>query len=104
MQTVAFGRMVRAENWFRVSQLDRHRVNIIGFTKENVTNESGLKVKKEQILPRFSIDKDGHIFRVEVYKGDDFTGMVLVDFGGRKQPDLKIAIKNAVPHPARNLF
>jgi hypothetical protein len=37
-------------------------------------------IGQEDIIKRFSVDKSGNIFRVEVYKDDKFSGMVLVNF------------------------
>ena len=103
-QTVPFGRVIPVKDWFKVRAPDHHRVNIIGFTKKNQPNESGLRVKKEQIRPGFSVDKNGTIFRVEVYKDKKFTGMILVDFSGRQKPELKVALKERLPHPSKKLF
>lgn len=60
------------------------RFNVIGFSKNGVLDESGIKISKNQILPRFSIDKKGKIFRVELYENKNneeiFAGMILVEF------------------------
>ena len=68
-----------------MNKVQDHRVNIIGFSKrtsqnKSVINESGFVVRKENFIQRFSIDKGGHIFRVEVYTSNKFNGMILVDF------------------------
>jgi len=57
-----------------------YRVNVIGFKKTGMSDESGVMIGQEDILKRFSLDKSGNIFRVEVYKDDKFSGMVLVNF------------------------
>ena len=68
-----------AEN-FMVDTPDGYRVNIIGFTRKGVRNEKGLRVHEKDILARYSIDKGGKVFRVEVYRDDKFAGMLLMDF------------------------
>ncbi len=68
-----------AEN-FLVDIPDGYRVNIIGFTRKGVRNERGFRVHKKDIMPGYSIDKGGQVFRVEVYRNDKFAGMLLMDF------------------------
>lgn len=79
-RTVTFGSSIQVREQFLVRDIPEHRVNIIGFSKKNVANESGVLVRLEQIAKRFSMDRDGRIFRVEVYGSGRFNGMVLVDF------------------------
>ena len=58
-------------------------MNVIGYVNKKHKNESGLNVRKKYILKRFSIDKDGKRFRVEVYDSkvkNKFLGMFLVEF------------------------
>ena len=77
---IDIGEKVNVEKDFRVLADSDYRVNIIGFAKRGVKNENGLLVKRKQIKPRFSIDKNEKIFRVELYKGNKFSGMILVNF------------------------
>jgi hypothetical protein len=58
-------------------------VNVIGFKKRGIRDESGIPIRENDIQKRFSVDKTGYIFRVEVYSGDKFSGMVLVRFSER---------------------
>jgi hypothetical protein len=84
---VFFGTKVAVKHRFLVKNIPGHRVNIIGFSKEKVINESGFVVRKENFAQRFSIDKGGKIFRIEVYTATRFNGMILVDFR-RDQPNI----------------
>jgi hypothetical protein len=77
---IRFGEMINVGRSFAVAPKDGYRVNVIGYKKKGVSNESGITVEKDDILERFSIDKTGGIFRVEVYRNEKFSGMVLVDF------------------------
>ena len=77
---VNLGTIVEVENHFTVNPLDGYRVNVIGWTKKGVTNEVGHQIKKKNIVKRFSVDKLGTLFRIEVYREKKFTGMVLVKF------------------------
>jgi len=66
---------------FEVAEEKGYRVNIIGFTQSGVDNECGMPVHKEDILSAYSVDNAGEVYRVEVYRGNKFSGMVLVKFG-----------------------
>lgn len=57
-----------------------YRVNIIGYSKRGRVNENNLLVKRKQINSRFSIDRNERIFRIELYIGNKFNGMILVNF------------------------
>jgi hypothetical protein len=59
---------------------DGYRVNVIGWRRSGVKNESGFEIRKGEIARRFSVDNGGTTFRIEVYKGKKFTGMVLIKF------------------------
>jgi hypothetical protein len=63
-----------------ITPMENIRVNIIGFVKKGAKDEAGVKVEKSDILQRYSIDKSGNIFRIEFYKNDKFTGMILINF------------------------
>ena len=70
--------IVKVKNYFKV--LSQKRVNIIGFSSKK--NEANIKITKDKLIKRFSIDKSKNIYRIEIYDKDSFCGMVLVDFGG----------------------
>jgi len=85
-KNISIGETVNVKNNFKVLAENDYRVNIIGFSKIGTRNENGLLVKRKQIASRFSVDKSSNIFRVELYKGKRFSGMILVDFDrGEKQ-------------------
>lgn len=103
LKKVPFGRIVPVQKQFRVKKLKDHRVNIIGFTRKGVRNESGITIEKDQILKGYSIDKKGCLFRVETYKRDKFSGMILVDFNPSKNT-LKLASEKKTPPASGNFF
>lgn len=76
---VHFGAIVKVRDAFQVMPVDGCRVNVIGFTAKE-DNEAGLLIRHQDIPRRFSVDEEGELFRVEVYRGEKFSGMVLVDF------------------------
>ena len=73
--------IVKVKNYFKV--LSEKRVNIIGFPSKK--NEANIKITKDKLIKRFSIDKSKNIYRIEIYDKDSFCGMVLVDFGGENE-------------------
>jgi len=93
-RSVAFGSRIPVKERFLVKHIPEHRVNIIGFSKQGQANESGFVVRKHNFTRRFSLDRAGEIFRVEVYKGDKFNGMVLVDFRDMEKPFKLAGLEN----------
>jgi hypothetical protein len=82
---VAFGNMLGVRESFMIVPKEGYRVNVIGYQKSGISDESGVMIGQEDIMKRFSVDKSGNIFRVEVYKDDKFSGMVLVNFSGQNE-------------------
>lgn len=78
---VPFGTTATAAQTFSVHPPEGYRVNVIGWTRPGVNNEAEQAIERKQIHKRFSIDRNGTLYRVEVYKDDKFSGMVLVQFG-----------------------
>lgn len=83
-KTIPFGEMVGVEESFSVNPMDGCRVNVIGFTKKGLKNEHSVSIARKDIQKPYSVDKNGAIFRIEVYRGKKFAGMVLVNFEGKK--------------------
>jgi len=79
-QSIFFGSVVSVKDRFLVKHIPDHRVNIIGFSRQKASNESGFVVRRKNFAKRFSMDRAGRIFRVEVYESGKFNGMILVDF------------------------
>jgi hypothetical protein len=82
---VDFGNMVEVARSFLVMPKKGYRVNVIGFKKPGSRDESGIAIQKDDIMKRFSVDKKGRIYRVEVYREKKFSGMVLVSFSGKPE-------------------
>jgi len=77
---VNVGSIVEVNDHFMVEPRAGYRVNVIGWTKKGVKNECGQRIQKGRINKRFSVDRTGAIYRVELYKDDKFSGMLLVKF------------------------
>jgi len=84
---VPFGSKIVVKEQFMVHPIPDHRVNIIGFTTQDAKDEAGLWVTRKDCMQRFSIDRNGRIFRIEVYKEGKFNGMVLADFRFQDKTD-----------------
>lgn len=88
---IKIGSIVNVDSSFEIKPIEDFRVNIIGFVKKGQKDESGINVQKEEILQKYSVDKNGSIFRVEFYKKDKFAGMVLVNFDKNKNIESSVA-------------
>ena len=77
---VSLGSVIDVDKSFKIDPIENFRVNIIGFVKKGQKDESGLNIAKDQIQKKYSVDRNGSLFRVEFYKDDKFAGMVLVNF------------------------
>ena len=78
--TAAFGEIVDVQDTFAIGPIDGYRVNVIGYVRRSGKDETGVAIRHEDILRRYSIDRTGWIYRVEVYRDPKFAGMVLVNF------------------------
>ena len=95
-QQVRLGDIVSVNKRFLVSKLAGYRVNVIGFTKQGYSSEAGLQINHSDIKSRYSVDKQGMLFRVEIYKEKEFCGMVLVDFSEQPVAAVETSSLNAV--------
>lgn len=85
IKDIPLGSIVKVDEYFKVLPIDKQRVNVIGYTNKKHKNEAGLSIKKKYIMRRYSIDKNGKTFRVEIYDTTDskkgtYAGMFLVEF------------------------
>jgi len=79
VKSIEPGTIVRVHDHFKVLSKAGYRVNVIGYSNAKKI-ETGVAIHKCEIPKRFSVDNQGSIFRVEVYKGKKFSGMFLVKF------------------------
>jgi len=56
------------------------RVNVIGFTKKGVKDESNLRISLKDLDSKYAIDTFQKSYRIEFYRQNCFCGMVLVHF------------------------
>ena len=83
VKSVKLGQKIVVNSSFMIIPKDKIRANIIG-DGTTIVDESGIKITKDMIKSRFSMDKKGQIYRVEFYEisdeKDKFIGMILVEF------------------------
>ncbi|WP_322568013.1 M14 family metallopeptidase [Thiohalophilus sp.] len=91
------GEKIRVRSKFMVIPQEDYRVNIIGYVHDGVDDEAGVFISHENFMPRFSIDRKARKFRVEVYRGDKFSGMILADF--TQQPSVDAGVDLAYYPP-----
>lgn len=65
---------------FKIITNSEYRVNVIGFNKRGLKNESNVTISLKDLDKRFSVDKDGRVYRVEFYKNEEFCSMTMVHF------------------------
>ena len=74
-----FGDTVNIKNNFIVKRDKRFRVNVIGY-KNPKGLETNVKIYKNKFIKRYSIERNGNMYRIEFYKGKKFAGMILVKY------------------------
>lgn len=74
-----FGQVLHVHSSLEVRPREGYRVNAIGYDSGK-DDESGLPLKRSVFVERFSVDKRGRVYRVEVYRGERFCGMFLIRF------------------------
>ncbi|MCQ2638937.1 purine-nucleoside phosphorylase [Helicobacter pylori] len=81
-QMVKIGSVVEVKESFYIHGMDNIRANVIGFSvsNENKPNEAGYTIRFKDFQKRFSLDKQERIYRIEFYKNNAFSGMILVKF------------------------
>jgi len=78
---VGIGETIEVKKDFIVHKQDGYRVNVIGLVS-NKKSEDEITVNKKSLLRRFSLDMKKQLYRVEFYKENKFSGMILVKFVG----------------------
>lgn len=77
---VELGDVISVNEYFQINTEKDYRVNVIGYTHPDLQSEQGVIIKRKDIAQRFSVDRQGQLFRVEIYRDNFFCGMILVDF------------------------
>jgi hypothetical protein len=93
------GNIIEVSNDFTVSPEEGYRFNVIGWKKKGVKSETGHLINQADIKKRYSLDSEGNIYRLEVYKEKKFSGMVLVKFCENPSNENLIALDSDTVKP-----
>lgn len=77
-----FGHILDVNESVIIKPVQGFRVNAIGYGT-GVADEAGRRLRRDDFETRYSVDKGGSIFRVEVYKDKKIAGMFLLRFAGK---------------------
>ena len=77
----SFGDTINVKKQFKVIDERKFRVNVIGY-KNKSGIETNINITKHMFMKRYSIEKNGNIYRVEFYKKKRFVGMILINYTG----------------------
>ncbi|MDD3342413.1 MAG: M99 family carboxypeptidase catalytic domain-containing protein [Sulfurospirillaceae bacterium] len=83
--TAKIGSLITIKHDFMVEDIKGYRINLIGFSKSGVINESGIKVTHKDFIKTYAIDKNEQTFMVQFYKDKKFCGMVNIKFESGKK-------------------
>ncbi len=77
-----FGQVLDVSESVRVGKLPGYRVNLIGHDSGKA-DESGKTVRLADFDRHYSVDRNGLLYRAEIYRGKKFSGMFLLRFARR---------------------
>lgn len=78
-QQVVTGSQVAVSSNVQIQSPDEVTVRVIGL-REDVNNQQILEFSRQDLNPDLAIDRGGKIYRLEMYRGQLFSGMILLDF------------------------
>lgn len=78
-KNVKFGDTIDVKKEFLVKNSKEFRVNVIGY-KSKSSKETEKNISQKEFDNRYSVEKNGNMFRVEFYKDKKFAGMILVNY------------------------
>lgn len=103
-KVVPVGSIIEVKESIEFEPISDYRVNVIGYVKPNDTserpNETGVTIYKKDFIPRFSLDKNGLIYRAEIYKDKAFSAMITISFVSI--PSYSSTFKSVAYQPAPN--
>jgi hypothetical protein len=65
---------------FKVLNQHGLRVNVIGYSFNGVSDESGILLNLKNMSENFSLDNENKVYRVEFYKNDEFCTVLMAKF------------------------
>lgn len=88
--TAKFGDILYAKEYAKLIPQEGYRLNAIGAVVGDGPrgDESGIKIYKKDFQSRFSLDKNGSQYRLEVYKGKKYVGTFVLEYSNTKEKEL----------------
>ncbi|MBI3561046.1 MAG: succinylglutamate desuccinylase/aspartoacylase family protein [Gammaproteobacteria bacterium] len=78
--TSKLGSVIEVQDSFRVEASPGYRVNVIGYQRAANNDDGHVTLRRRDLLPQYSVDKQARLYRVEIYRAARFCGMLLVRF------------------------
>lgn len=80
-KTITFSTEFFVNDDFKVIIQDKGmRLNVIGYSAKGKNDEANVNISINDLDPKYSIDKDHKVYRLEFYQGNRFCGMILAHF------------------------
>lgn len=86
---VPMGTVFDVQKNFSVPSLNGYRLNIIGYVNSKKKNEFDCLVTRKVLLSQYSIDTTKQLYRIELYKGDAFVGLIYARFPQQEATAIK---------------
>ncbi len=78
-KNIKFGDTVDVKQEFLVKNTKNFRVNVIGY-KSKSGKETDKNIELQEFDSKYSVEKNGNMYRIEFYKDEKFAGMILVNY------------------------
>lgn len=99
---IPFGEVLPVAESLHIHPHSDFRINAIGFPGKG-RDDSGITLRRKNFMKRYSVDRQGTLYRIEVYKKQRITGMFLARFGDTEKTADKRALLPSVPGPESSL-
>ncbi|MDR2573133.1 MAG: deacylase [Desulfovibrio sp.] len=101
-KAIPFGEVLPVAENLHIHPHDGFRINAIGFAGKK-GDDSGITLRRKNFLRSYSIDRQGTLYRIEVYKKQHFVGMFLARFGKMDKMANKRPLLPSIPGPESDL-
>ena len=81
-QSLSMGSIFNVKKNFFIEPMDGYRINVIGYSKEGIHNESGISIEAKDLMKTHALDKQERTYMIQFYKDKKFCGMISAQFEG----------------------
>ncbi|MDR2745025.1 MAG: deacylase, partial [Desulfovibrio sp.] len=96
------GEVLPVTESLRIHPHNGFRINAIGFPGKG-RDDSGVTLRHKNFMKHYSVDRQGTLYRIEVYKKQRITGMFLARFGNAEKTADARPLLPSVPGPESSL-